>query len=188
MHLNKLYINVQPSGRDGVKKQMQPAMRLQMSTIVLSRSVQFITRFTKNMLRITFPAFFISWSLKSCDVLAISWSFQICSSASWVEQNVANKIYLYSPSLYHNAWEWPWCRSTKSQRSWCRQEQSEAKHALVNASELARCPNMASRHASLVSTSIVSSCNTNTNTKIDTKAYKNDKYRWPHKIMIVSAK
>ena len=178
MHLHKLYINVQPSGRDGVKKQKQPAMILQMSTIVLSRSVQFITRFRKTLLRVTSPAFhFVIFEVMRCFV-----------ELSWVEQNVANKIYLYSPSLYHNAWEWPWCRSNKSQRSWCRQEQSEAKHALVNASELARCPNMANRHASLVSTSIVSSCNTNTNTKIDTKAYKNDKYRWPHKIMIVSAK
>ena len=56
----QLYINVQLNGGDGFKKQVQPAMRLQVSTIVLSRSVQFITRFTKNMLRITFPAFFIS--------------------------------------------------------------------------------------------------------------------------------
>ena len=78
MHLHKLYINVQLSGLDGfiesnvlaqtvhqcnvqlngVKKQMQPAMRLQMSTIVLSRSVQFITRFRKTLLRVTFPAFY----------------------------------------------------------------------------------------------------------------------------------
>ena len=56
--MQKLYINVQPSGRDGVKKEMQPAMRLQMSTIVLSRSVQFITRFRKTLLRVTFPAFY----------------------------------------------------------------------------------------------------------------------------------
>ena len=67
MHLNKLYINVQLNGGDGVKKQMQPAMRLQMSTIVLSRSVQFITRFRKTLLRVTFPAFhFLIFEVMRC--------------------------------------------------------------------------------------------------------------------------
>ena len=59
--------NVQLNGGDGVKKQMQPAMRLQMSTIVLSRSVQFITRFRKTLLRVTFPAFhFLIFEVMRC--------------------------------------------------------------------------------------------------------------------------
>ena len=65
--LHKLCINVQLNGGDGVKKQMQPAMRLQMSTIVLSRSVQFITRFRKTLLRVTFPAFhFLIFEVMRC--------------------------------------------------------------------------------------------------------------------------